>query len=484
MTSFKVPSCSAAFCLLTMLLAAPTLAADLAPSVVGWLSIVWGDSQPGAVIATPRRILLTDEQGVSRELSMSFELLRGGVARWDGRRVRVFPRLAAQAAAGEQHFDVAAIRLLGETDARGVVSGSQPWVSLLCKFSDVATEPRDQGFFNGMYANAPGGLDHFWREVSAGQIDIIGSTAIDWVALPGTHNSYVPTPGSGTNANLNLIFNDCTAAADPFVDFSGGGNPFAGINIMLNGLLDCCAWGGSRFATLDGVAKTWRTTWEPPWGYADEGVIAHEMGHGFGLPHANNFDGDSNPYDSPWDVMSSATSYSVVDGTYGRLGKHVNAYHKDSLGWFAPARRFEPPADSSTEILLDRTSLIGASNFQLVRIAIDSSHWYTVEARLRGGDYEAALVGDAVIIHQVVVGRSEPSWAVDDADPPANFGDNAGTMWTVGETFVDAAASISVSVDFATATGFGITVNTGTVGKIFEDGFESNSTSEWTSVSP
>ena len=45
------------------------------------------------------------------------------------------------------------------------------------------------------------------------------------------------------------------------------------------------------------------TTWEPPWGYADISVIAHEMGHGFGLPHSTAIDWTS-VYDNAWDVMS------------------------------------------------------------------------------------------------------------------------------------------------------------------------------------
>ena len=57
-------------------------------------------------------------------------------------------------------------------------------------------------------------------------------------------------------------------------------------------------------------------------------VIGHEMGHGFGLPHANNSDGDGSPYDSPWDVMSSTSRYAVSDPVYSIRGKHVNAYAK------------------------------------------------------------------------------------------------------------------------------------------------------------
>ena len=62
---------------------------------------------------------------------------------------------------------------------------------------------------------------------------------------------------------------------------------FIGINLMFNDDLDCCAWGGTTTLSLDGQSRTYRMTWLPPWGYENQGPVAHEMGHGFGLPHSS-----------------------------------------------------------------------------------------------------------------------------------------------------------------------------------------------------
>ena len=78
---------------------------------------------------------------------------------------------------------------------------------------------------------------------------------------------------------------------------------------MFNDLLDCCAWGGGWYACLDGLCQTWRTTWEPPWGYQNIGVIAHETGHGFGLPHS--LGNCQQGYDNRWDVLSDVWSNST-----------------------------------------------------------------------------------------------------------------------------------------------------------------------------
>ncbi len=464
----------------------------------GILTQVWGDPEPGSGLAAQRLFQLTADDGRTVELEISDALARlhGGLHDWSGRRVEVtveVPRhdplaISAEGPSGRPPLAVRALRSLDGGDGldrRGSVTGSQPWVSILCKFQDIGAEPEDLAFFQGMYADQPGGLDHYWQELSYGVIDVAGSLAVDWVVLPNPQSFYVPTPGSGTGANLGLLFDHCTAAADPFVDFGNGGEPFVGINMMFNGLLDCCAWGGSRFATLDGITKSWRVTWEPPWAYADEGVIAHEMGHGFGLPHSNNWDGDSSPYDSPWDVMSSATGYAVDDSTYGRLGKHTLAYHKDDrLGWIAAEQIFEVPGPGSTTLTLDHMALATTGNFRIARIPVDGSNrFYTVEVRKRVGDYDGALPGDAVILCEVDPGRQQPAWTVDSDVPPADYGDNEGTMWKVGETFTDAEAGITVSVISETTDGFVVTI-TSALSLIFSDGFESGDTSNWSATSP
>ncbi len=207
--------------------------------------------------------------------------------------------------------------LNGEAATPDAVTGSKPWVSLLCKFSDYAAEPKTPAYFQDMYRSSYPGMDHHWREQSFDLMNVVGSAATtQWYVLPQPRSYYVYN-----NAfDFTRATNDCTAVANAEIYFPN----FVGINMMFNADLDGFAWGGSRYLTLDGVSKTFYTTWEPPWGYTDITVIAHEMGHGFGLPHSSGMYGQT--YDNQWDVMSDTWSNCnrLRDATYGCLGQHTN----------------------------------------------------------------------------------------------------------------------------------------------------------------
>ncbi len=413
----------------------------------------YGDGLNGEYIT--RYYLQVGDEMMPLSLSREF-LKKQPIHRWLGSKVQVF---SDQGLEKNKNNPIMAVKLI---EGANPVSGSQPWISLLCRFSDNSDEPKNLSYFNGMYANQPAGLDHYWREVSYSNINVVGSVAVDWVSLPSPRSTYVTIDNKGDeDADLSLLFDDCVGAVDAFVDFSdaGNGQSFQGINMMFNDSLDCCAWGGSRWRTLDGVQKSWRSTWNPPWSYANEGVIAHEMGHGFGLPHANNSDGDDNPYDSPWDVMSAATGYGVNHNTYGRLGKHINMYFKHALGWVTDANDgFVADSQSDDVFLLRYTAHQAQTGIKFVRIPLSDGTEYFVETRKTVGDYESNLPGTAVIIHHVSECRNQPPWVVDADDPPADYADTEGVMWKTGETFIDPIDGFEVHVLNEFTNGFNVRI--------------------------
>jgi M6 family metalloprotease-like protein len=456
--------------------------------VAGRLIALWGDSPLGSHGGARLAWDLVTDAGDHLRLDLSDELLRdlGGPLRANGSRVEA--RLEPGEPERSRRVIAIARAAGGEALAGGgltAVIGSQPWISILCKFNDVADQPHDLSYFQGMFANSPGRLDHYWREVSYNAATVAGSTAVGWVVLPHPLTHYVPTPGNGcmdgiseNDADLEALFADCTAAVDAVVDFSRGGTGgYVGINLMFNDDLDGCAWGGGHFATLDGVAKIWRTTWEPPWGYANVTVTAHEMGHGFGLPHSNNWDDDGWPYDNSWDVMSDTWSYAAVDPVYGVVGKHVGGLYKDLLGWIPPSQKLVAATNGTVTVVIDDLALASTSNYRLAEIPVANGFdSWTVEVRSRTGLYDGQLPSKAVIIHQIDLSRAEPAWCHDSDVPPGEAADGEGSMWRVGETFEDAAHGVKVTVDAETAQGFRVTIRRLDANMIFADGFESGTT--------
>lgn len=444
------------------------------PALHGTIELTWGDPAPGDRQMSVFEVEFAGADGGRLALDADAALKAAGdLHRLGGRPVVLTlqpgPWIDGRATPASIAEDAAST----EAPVATALTGNMPWVNIACKFSDMAVEPNTLAYFDGMMANVSGSLDHYWREVSYNKIDIAGSASYGWFTLPHPRSHYEPFNSTQRHA----LIEDCAAAADPTVNFAS----FWGINTFYNGELDGYAWGNSgKTFTLDGTTSRWSVTWEPPWAYADEAPLAHEMGHGFGLPHANNSDGDSDPYDNPWDVMSDDWRNAVSDPTYGSLPKHINIWSRDELGWIDAARKLTISADGVYDnIVLDRASLIGSTNTQMIVIVLPAPapawRYYIVEARKRAGAYDGNLAGDAVIIHEVNNLRGEPSWSVDADIPPADRANNPGSMFVVGESWGDPGNTFQVSVVGETVEGFVVNVQRGgnlQPDLIFRDGFQ------------
>jgi hypothetical protein len=448
-------------------------ASAFAAPIEGRLELTWGDPDLVAGQESQFRVTLVDDAGLRYALDPEQARIGAGdVYALAGKRVAV--ELAAPATTRGLAVQAIVPTDLQRDGNQPNVAGTTVWATLLCKFSDVATEQKPLSFFNGQYGNNPGQLDHYWREVSYNKINLVGSAAYGWFTLPQPRSFYVPTGGS---ANLNKLFDDCTAAANASVNFAANGG-LQGVNMMFNGDLDGFAWGGGRCATLDGINKCWSSTWNPPWSFNNSAPLSHEMGHAYGLPHANNSDNDTDPYDNPWDVMSDAWSNAATDTTYGTIAKHISIWSRDKLVFVDAARKRTIDVDGAyPNLLLDRASLIGSTNLQMIVVRLPgapATRYYTIEARKRGGKYESNLAGDAVIIHSVDTTRSEPAWSVDASSPPANTANNEGSMFKVGESWTAPSNDFTVRVDAATTEGFRISITRGAGGNdiIFRAGFQ------------
>lgn len=276
------------------------------------------------------------------------------------------------------------------TQAISPLSGSLPFISIMCKFQGVADESRGLKYFQRMYSNVYPGLDHYWRELSYGNSDLSDSRAIGWLDLPHNIGYYL-----ATSDYLYYIAKDCTTAADSLIDF----NDYAGVNLMLNADIDGNSYGGENYIKLDGTAKSWRMTWLPPWAWQNIVVVEHEMGHAFGLAHST---ASGYEYGNRYDVMSDMWTdcERAESNIYGCIGQSIIAQDKSMLGWMDSKEIFVTRKRSI--ITIDALELQHGNNFQMVRIPIGGSsmHHYTVEVR-GGTGYDEKLPGIVLVVHEV-----------------------------------------------------------------------------------
>ena len=340
------------------------------------------------------------------------------------------------------------------------VSGSQAWVTILCRFADAtAVTPHPVAYYEKMMGTSAPGLGHYWREVSDGTLtDLQGSVVVGWYNLPRPHSYYVyDKDGDGQKEHdAERLEADCIAAGDAAVFFPD----FWGINLVFNqdfGDLGVGGFGGPTFLRKDGSQRFYGLS-AIAGGFDDHVIVAHEMGHAMGLLHSSGPYDDA--YDSDWDVMSRGGACLLPDPDYSCVGVHTIAYHKDFLGWIPADRKYVAAPNSTQTITLGRLAQPGEEGYLMAQIPIGDSatDFYTVEARLFAG-YDEEIPDEAVVIHKVDTTREDRLAQVVDPDTNGDPND-ASAMWTVGEIFTDRENSLQVSIDAAYASGYRVTINT------------------------
>jgi M6 family metalloprotease-like protein len=335
----------------------------------------------------------------------------------------------------------------------GPVKGNQRFLMLLCRFADAAGyTPKPASYFERMLGSEYPGLDHYYREQSYNTLTLAGSRVAGWYTLPRPLSGYRK---HGRHFDESRVFHDCAALAASDVSFQN----YQGVIVVMNEA-PSDAWdglSGTETLSVGGEEKEFSVVWLTPVGKGySQGVAAHELGHAFGMDHSSGPYGDA--YDSRWDVMSDL--YATENSQYDYIGPGTIAYHKMLAGWIPPSRKYVAPPDSRRTLRLERLSRPrpgGGYLMAQIPLGPGSTHFYTVEARMRTG-YDVGVPGDAVVIHDVDTTRADLQAQVVDEDGDGDPNDN-GAMWTPGKTFSDPSNGVRISVERATSTGFVVTIS-------------------------
>lgn len=489
----------------------------------GILHIVWGDPHPefGSGGVTLYTLELLNGQRVPLQLTGQDTV----AAYYFGKRVIVSGHVVQNQLTTANTLnpwaivvDRIALSTSLEQQAQASVFGSRKVIYLLLRFSDDASVPHPPGFYLDLNNPDtppvgevfPATINGFFRKTSWSQFDWRGDVGGvggvgapgGWLTLPHPKSYYAPCGWGEACANVQAIADDGTALGRrEGITFSNYDN----INFVLSNDLDCCAWGGRYYSSVD--ARSYGATWEPPWGQ-NTLTYSHEMGHSLGLPHSG---WAYYAYDSPWDMMSSVVlaGGQVPCGSYasrnenswitlycGEPGDGYIAGHKEYLGWIPPANEVVTDTRSNATVLLEADALPLSSATKMIKICIagllcdgSAAHYFTVEARVKGlgvaSQYDNGLTGDGVIIHEFQLDRPpiggncffnrQSGWALPIDSTPNDYDSvncssegrtypnyalfNA--QWRPGETYTNSMYGFSVRVVSRTGSTFVVSINGG-----------------------
>jgi hypothetical protein len=239
--------------------------------------------------------------------------------------------------------------------------------------------------------------------------------------------------------------------------------------------LNTCGWLGlgTIGKSYYGYSQSWVN------GSADMGVIGHEMGHNFGLYHANAYSCGTSPiganctnmeYADPSDIMGNQSS------------GHFNAYLKEQLAWLNAVGA--PPittVQTSGTYLLEpyETYTLNpkALKIQKSTLSNGSKDFYYLEFRQPiGADQDLSYLNyyggnllNGILIHQANSSNPNSSRILDMTPKSNTYYSSASDFFdsalVAGKTFQDAAApngGVRVSVNSVSSAGASVSVQFGT----------------------
>jgi hypothetical protein len=270
------------------------------------------------------------------------------------------------------------------------------WAIVLCRFSDIPAIPQDVDYYEDLFTrNGTGGLCDYWRTVSCNALDLTGSRVFGWFTMNHTSSEVGQLHFPGDRSTLVQWGRD-TAVANG-VNLA----PFQSLLVVQNFGVDHGAAGNGILIVHQNATL------------CEFGFIAHEMGHGLGLPHSFSSNPDME-YGDGWDVMSFATTTFQFPiqfrGTQGEATVGLNARNLEALNAVPTGRAWIPAAaDFGAQITLDPLNQppIGNHGALITKIPANATRpprangsTYTVEFHRRAG-WDRNIPEDAVLIHEV-----------------------------------------------------------------------------------
>jgi hypothetical protein len=324
--------------------------------------------------------------------------------------------------------------------------GEQRTLVMLVTFADAPTLPYTPEFARDVFNTT----SQFFLENSFQQTWLSGDV-VGWFTIAAT----------STACDTGVIATQAEAAAA-----AAGVNVSAYQHLVYAFPQNACGFWG-RSSVGGNPSQTWIT------GELKLTVAAHELGHGLGLWHSHSMDCDTAT------LGASCTTYEYGD-TVDVMGAshfaHFNAFQKERLGWLNAGA--SPPITSvqaSGTYTLDAYELAGSGPKALkILKSVDPTTglrtFYYVQSRQAIGfdtgltatdsnvEPSNILNGLLILFGTESYGNSSYLLDMNPASGSTIYLDWRDPALTVGQTFTDPAAGVTVTTDWVTATQAGVTV--------------------------
>ena len=325
--------------------------------------------------------------------------------------------------------------------------GEQKTVVILVNFTDNTAQPKTAAELNNLVFGQVS--DFFWE--NSYQKTFVSGDTFGWFTIPA----------STVQCNWDLVVQEGNRAA-----VAAGANLSAYTQfVYLYPNASGCVGGGGGTIGPNGEKRVFVN--------GESGfnvwMIAHEMGHGFGLGHSDALDCDVSPLGNNCVTFG----YGDVADTMAGAG-HFNAFQKERLGWLNATGA--PPittVTSSGRYLIDRYETTGTTPKALKILkstdaATGQKTWYYVEYRQPIG-FDSVLAGrgnltSGILVRTGTLGSYSTVSLLLDMTPNSaslaglDFEDGA---LAIGRSFVDAVSGVTITLAGADANGATIDVSVG-----------------------
>ncbi len=195
-------------------------------------------------------------------------------------------------------------------------------------------------------------------------------------------------------------------------------------------------------------------------------TVGHELGHNFGLHHAEQLECGSEIIGDNCISITYGDSMDIM-GESGITG-HFNSFNKELLGWMTSASGEVITADGDGSYLLEpyETAPTGAAKGLKVLRGIDSSTgqqlWYYLEYRQALG-FDSFLdakpgITDGVVLRLATESDIESSQLLD-MTPASTRYDLDDAALLAGRSYSDPDAGVTITTEWADATGVSVSVS-------------------------